>query len=259
MSKTVIVIPSRYASTRLPGKPLAQIAGQTMLQRVIGQTKIVKNVDQVIVATDDQRIYDHAVEAGATAMMTPESCANGTERCLAAVQQMDEKPDIIINRQGDAPLIPASVVQALVDVMQKNPDLDIATPAIHLTPELYEKMLEESRSGQAGGTTVTFNKDHWALYFSKTVIPFVRKKIDPLPVYKHLGVYAYRYSALEKFVSLPQSALEQVEGLEQLRALENGMPIKVVPVDIGKRRIWSVDNPDDVKMVEKIITEDGEL
>jgi 3-deoxy-manno-octulosonate cytidylyltransferase (CMP-KDO synthetase) len=255
--KTVIVVPARFGSTRLPGKPLALIAGKSLLQRTWSIAKAVQNVDAVYVATDDERVADHARSFGADVKMTPVECENGTERTLAAVK--NDKPDIILNLQGDAPLTPPWIIQALLDAMQTDASIQLATPAAPITIEQYKKMQDLKAQGIVGGTMVTFDKNYNALYFSKGLIPFLRNTNTPPPLYKHIGLYCYRYPLLEKYLTLEPTPLEIVEGLEQLRVLENGIPIKIVPVDYRGRTAWSVDSPEDIPIVEKILAEEGEL
>jgi 3-deoxy-manno-octulosonate cytidylyltransferase (CMP-KDO synthetase) len=197
--------------------------------------------------------------------MTPETCENGTERCYAALVLRKEIPDIVINLQGDAVLTPPHVIDALIKSLEQGVHLEIATIASRISIAHYEKLLRQKSTGQSGGTLVTFAQDGKALYFSKSIIPHVRgltKYKDDnmlLPVFRHIGLYGYRWNALAKLVSLKPSPLEQVEGLEQLRALENGMHIQVVEVDYGGRTHWAVDSPEDAKLVEKIILAEGEL
>jgi 3-deoxy-manno-octulosonate cytidylyltransferase (CMP-KDO synthetase) len=261
----VIVIPARYGSTRFPGKPLAPILGKSLLERTWSIARAVHGVDAVYVATDDERIARHATGFGAQVVMTAETCTNGTERCLSALQIRKEKPDIVINLQGDAVLTPPQVIEPLVRALVEYPEIEIATNATRLTVEVYEKLAQQKSAGQAGGTLVTFDQSGKALYFSKTIIPFVRN-IDeyrdgkrPLPVFRHIGLYGYRFQALERLASLKPTPLEQIEGLEQLRALENGMHIQVIEVDYEGRTHWSVDSPEDAELVTKIILTEGEL
>jgi 3-deoxy-manno-octulosonate cytidylyltransferase (CMP-KDO synthetase) len=255
---TVIVIPARFGSTRLPGKPLALIAGKSLLYRTWCIAKAVQRVDKVYIATDDQRIADHAASFGADVKMTPGECENGTERTLAAIK--NDPADIILNLQGDAPLTPPWIIQALLDAMQADAHIQLATPAAQITLEQYKKMQDLKSKGIVGGTLVTFDKNYNALYFSKSMIPFLRNTTtENLPIYKHIGLYCYRRTLLEKYVTLAPTPLETIEGLEQLRILENGIPIKVVPVDYRGRTAWSVDSAEDISMVEKILLEEGEL
>jgi 3-deoxy-manno-octulosonate cytidylyltransferase (CMP-KDO synthetase) len=258
-ASTAIIIPARYGSSRFPGKPLAPIAGVPMLERVHRIAASVSGVSRVCVATDDSRIANLVRGFGGEAVMTPESCRNGTERVLAAIQSMDAPPEIVLNLQGDAVLTPPWILSALVEAMQADAALPMATPAVRLNRQQYEDLVASKASGQAGGTTVTFDHNYKALYFSKRVIPFIRGENDNPPVYRHIGLYAYRRATLERLCQLEPGPLEQVEQLEQLRALENGIPIKVVEVDYRGRTHWSVDAPDDVTMAETLIAREGEL
>jgi 3-deoxy-manno-octulosonate cytidylyltransferase (CMP-KDO synthetase) len=261
----VIIIPARYGSTRFPGKPLAPILGLSLLERTWRIAKAVTGIDEVYVATDDERIQEHVENFGGQAVMTPPSCGNGTERALACLESRGIEPDVIVNLQGDAVLTPPSVIQPLVDCLLSDSTIEIATPATRMSFEAYEKLLAQKSTGTAGGTLVTFDKNFRALYFSKSIIPYIRNPKDfvdrpnQFPVYRHIGLYGYRLAALKKYVSLPTSHLETAEGLEQLRALENGMNIRVVEVDYEGRTHWSVDSPEDAKLVEQIILKEGEL
>ena len=258
---TIIIIPARYGSTRFPGKPLHMIAGKSMLERMWRIAKAIERVDQVYITTEDSRIIDHAEEFGAKALLTPESCRNGTERCHALISQLDAPPDVIINLQGDAVLSPPWILQALVDAFSDHPDLAMATPAVRLTWEQATSLGKAKQTTPASGTLVTFDHAHQALYFSKLMIPFVRQPNleSCCPYFRHIGLYGYKASILERLISLPPSPLEQAESLEQLRALENGIPIHVVEVDYQGRSHWSVDSPEDVKIVEDLIAQEGEL
>lgn len=254
-----VVIPSRYGSTRFPGKPLHAIAGVTMVRRVWATARAAEGVDRVIVATDDARIFDHVQAFGGEAVMTPETCRNGTERARVAADGLARTPDIVINLQGDAPLTPPWIIAAVSRVLREDPELPIATPAVQMAGETLSKFVAAKDAGEVGGTTVTFDRQGDALYFSKRVIPFVRGSLEGAPVYKHIGLYGYRIEALRQFSDWPMGVFEAAEQLEQLRALENGMPIRVVITDYRGRTPWSVDSPSDAEMVEAIIAEEGEL
>lgn len=257
---TAIIIPARYASSRFPGKPMALIQGKSLLYRTWAIAKAVQQVDEVYIATDDERIVEHANQFGAKTIMTPLSCINGTERALAAAEQINPRPSIVLNLQGDAVLTPPWVIQSLLDTMLDNPEIGFATTATQLSLEQYNIMAASKSNGRVGGTTVVFDKNNNALYFSKCMIPFLRdKSAAALPIYRHIGLYVYRYATLKHYLTLEPSVLEITEGLEQLRALENGIPIKVVVVDYQGRSHWSVDSLDDVAVVENIIQQEGEL
>lgn len=258
--KTVIVIPARYGSTRFPGKPLKPVKGKSLLERTINIAKAVQHVEDVFVATDDDRIATHAKELGAKAVMTSEKCENGTERVWEAIQNIGYKPDAIINLQGDAVLTPPWIIQSVVDALMSDPSVQLATPATQLTWEQYDKLADSKANGAAGGTTVTFDVNFNALYFSKSLIPYLRDKSQPLPpVFRHIGLYGYRYDCLQRYLQLKPTPLESSEKLEQLRALENGIPIKVVLVDYKGRSHWAIDSPEDVIVAESIIEKEGEL
>jgi len=258
---TTIVIPARYGSSRFPGKPLALIAGKSLLERVWRLAVAVPGVNRVMVATDDSRIAEHVASFGGTCVMTSPDCVNGSERVWEAVQTLDARPEIIVNVQGDAVLMPPWIIGAIVEEMKLDPSVNIATPAAQLSRAQYEAMVSTKHAGVVSGTTVTFSQSRDALYFSKTIIPFIRTSPEGemSPVYQHIGVYAYRWEALRKYIELPMGRLEQVEQLEQLRALEHGIPIRVVEVSLRDRTMWSVDNPEDVARVTEIIRAEGEL
>ncbi|MEM6674292.1 MAG: 3-deoxy-manno-octulosonate cytidylyltransferase [Planctomycetota bacterium] len=257
--KCTVVIPSRYGSTRFPGKPLADVAGRSLVRRVHEIAAAARGVDRVVVATDDERIAEHVRGFGGEAVMTPASCRNGTERAHAAAGMLDERPDAVVNLQGDAVLTPPWVLEAVVDELRRSPDAPIVTPAARLDADSLRLLREAKAAGEVGGTTVVFDAHGDALYFSKAVLPYVRDPKGGAPTFRHVGLYGYRIDALERFVALPPSALELTEGLEQLRALENGMRIRVVEVDYRGRRHLAIDSSEDLVRVEALLAEDGEL
>lgn len=260
--KNIIIIPARYHSTRLPGKPLVQIKGKSMINRVWKLAKSAQNIDDVFIATDDHRIQEHAQSFGAKVIMTESNLPTGTDRVHNAVEQLSQNPEIIINLQGDAALTPPWIIQNLIDTLVNDTNVQMATLATQLSWDAYDHLVKSKSTSKSSGTTVTFDKNHDALYFSKSIIPFVRNrdnKNSMSPVFKHIGIYGYRLHALQKFVSLEQTPLEKVESLEQLRMLENGIKVKVAVADLKGRTMWSVDSPEDVKTVEEIIDQQGEL
>ena len=259
--ETIVVIPARLSSSRYPGKPLAVVAGKSLISRVWNLARAVPGVSGVYVATDSEEIAKHVVAFGGDVIMTSLACRNGSERVNEAVASLSKAPSVVINLQGDAVLMPPWVIEALVLEMQSDSKVQIATPATRLTKEQYESMVAFKAKGIVSGTTVTFSKTREALYFSKGVIPFIREwpTSGECPIFQHIGVYAYRRDALSRYVELPIGPLEAVEQLEQLRALENGIPIRVVDVGLRGRTIWSIDNPEDVMRVEQIIGLEGEL
>ena len=254
--RTVVVIPARWGSTRFPGKPLAPVAGVSMAQRVWALARAAKDVDSVCIATDDARIAEAAAAFGAEAVMTPAECRNGTERAHAAAQAMDSPPDVIVNLQGDAVLTPPWVIAAVANAFA-DPEVRIATPAVALSDGQLAALEAHKKDSPASGTTVVLDNRSNALYFSKAIIPF--RRTDAAPVHRHVGIYGYRRETLAGLVDLPEGTLEKTEGLEQLRALENGIPIRVVPVDYAGRTHWSVDSPADLAAAEDLIAREGEL
>lgn len=258
--KTVILIPARYASTRYPGKPLAELtladgSRKSLIQMSYEAAKQVNGVDAVYVATDDARIKVAAEAFGADVIMTSEDCANGTERCANALERAGLESDIVVNLQGDAPLTPPWFVEALIEEVKRDPEVGMATPVLRCDAETYAHFTEDRRNGRVGGTTAVFNRNNDALYFSKEVVPFVDpgKLPDPIPVFHHVGVYAYRPDALSAYGSWESGPLEKLEGLEQLRFLENGQPIRCVEVDGKGRVFWELNNPEDVARIESVL------
>lgn len=240
-SKCAVIIPARYASTRFPGKPLAILAGKPMIRHVCEKAAASK-AGITVVATDDRRIAD-AVEAfGGKAVMTSPSHPSGTDRIAEALGKLGGEYDLVINVQGDEPLIPTSVIDELIDAMRADPALPMATVAV---PGNRATMTENN-------VKVVFGSDGNALYFSRSMIPFLRSGGVECGVWLHWGIYAYRRSALEKFVSLPPGRLENAEKLEQLRALENGIAIKVVTSNLQS---IGVDTPEDLAAAEKRLRE----
>lgn len=253
-----IVIPARYASSRFPGKPLHPVAGSPMIERVWRIARAVRHASRTVVATEDERILAHARSFGAEAIMTSPDCTNGTERVHDAVKRAAISEEIILNLQGDALLTPPWVLDAMIDEMIIDKAPDIVTPAVKLQGAALDEFLVQKKITPSSGTTVVFDLKKDALYFSKAVIPHLRKQ-GHAAIYRHIGLYGYRKTALSQYVSLSASPLEQTEGLEQLRALENGMKIRVAVVDYRGRTHWSIDAPEDVAVAEKIIEREGEL
>ena len=262
--KTVIIIPARYASTRYPGKPLVELtlpdgSRQSLIELSWRAACRVGGVDAVYVATDDTRIADAARGFGAAVIMTSDTCRNGTERCAEAVVNAGLDADLIVNLQGDAPLTPHWFVEDLMAAMKTDTAAQMATPVLRLDRLTYGHFTTDRKHNRVGGTTAVFDKNHHALYFSKEVLPFmdIAKWPDdaPLPVYHHVGVYAYRPQALQNYMAWDESTLEQLEGLEQLRFLANGETVKCVEVDGRGRVFWELNNPEDVARIESVIGE----
>jgi 3-deoxy-manno-octulosonate cytidylyltransferase (CMP-KDO synthetase) len=257
--KTCIVIPARYDSKRFPGKPLhAVIGGKTLIERVWRIAAAVKGVAGVYIATDSERIADHVRGFGGISLMTPADVPSGTDRVHAALAQMSADIQAVVNLQGDVPLTPPWVVQALVDEISQADGPPIATPAVELTPDQVQALETAKLTAPSSGTTVVTDVSGHALYFSKYILPF-RRDAYPAPVLRHIGLYAYRRDALARLIAIPPTMLEKAEGLEQLRALESGIPIKVVKVDYRGRTHHSIDHPNDVAIAEAILLREGEF
>jgi 3-deoxy-manno-octulosonate cytidylyltransferase (CMP-KDO synthetase) len=253
-----IVIPARYGSSRLKGKPMIEIAGVSLLERVWRIARASRGVTRVVVATEDERVAAFAAGFGAEAVLTSEACSNGTERVAEAIVAAGITEDAVINLQGDAVLTPPWVLEALIEEFASPVPFDIVTPAVRLDDKAVADLKEHKRAAPSSGTTVTFDLRRNALYFSKQIIPYVRTP-GFAAVHRHIGLYGYRRDSLARYVALPPSPLEQTEGLEQLRALENGMTVRVVVVDYRGRTHASVDTPEDVAVVERLIAAEGEL
>jgi 3-deoxy-manno-octulosonate cytidylyltransferase (CMP-KDO synthetase) len=264
-AKTLIVIPARYASTRYPGKPLATLTGasgtaKSLVQRSWEAAQQVSGIARVVVATDDDRIAEACRVFGAEVVMTPESCANGTERCAAALEALQEEYDVVVNLQGDAPLTPAWFVEDLVAGLVADEAAEVATPVLRADGRALNGFLEDRRNGRVGGTTAVFDRSGSALYFSKEVIPFTSEQYEPTaptPVFHHVGVYAYRPGALADYLTWPGGPLEELEGLEQLRFLENAARVLCVEVAARGRQFWELNNPEDIPRIEAMMAEMG--
>jgi 3-deoxy-manno-octulosonate cytidylyltransferase (CMP-KDO synthetase) len=266
---TAIIIPARYGSTRLSGKPLALIQGQTMLSRVVAIARNAANHQaqtSVYVATDDARIQAHCEELGVTCILTSADAASGTDRAAEAVAQLNQRPDFILNFQGDAPLTPPDFLIRMIESFRAAP-CDVVTPVTQLTWAELEGLKESKRTTPLSGTCAVFNPSNGeAFWFSKQIIPAIRneaalKAASPLsPVYRHIGLYGYSYDMLLAYGGLPVGAYETLEGLEQLRILEHGYRIRCVPVAYaGRANMSGVDSPEDIVRAEALIEQHGEL
>lgn len=249
--KFVGIIPARYASTRFPGKPLAMLGGKTVIQRVYEQVKDC--FDYLYVATDDERIASCVNEFGGKYVMTSPDCKNGTERCLDAYKNLNLQCDVIVNIQGDEPFIQRKQVDALMACFD-SAETDIATLV-----KPFEKADGLERLECPNSPKVIMNADGFAIYFSRSVIPYLRgvekeQWLDNHVFYKHLGIYAYRTDVLKEITVLEQSPLEKVESLEQLRWLENGYKIKVGITDI---ETIGIDTPEDLERAKKFAASIG--
>ncbi len=237
---TIAIIPSRYGSSRFEGKPLALVAGKTMIQRVYEQAQKSKAVSKTVVATDDDRIFS-AVEAfGGQAVMTSDTCRSGTDRVAETTKILNLEPDeIIINIQGDQPVFNPLTIDEMISPFADDPGLVMSTLAF--------KIKDKREITDPKDVKVTFDNNGFALYFSRAQIPFPRDRETKADFYKHLGFYAYKKSFLDKLVALPTGTCEHIEKLEQLRVLEFGFRIKVV---ITKYDSPEIDLPCDIKRIE---------
>lgn len=257
----LVVVPARFASTRYPGKPLVALKGasgvsKTLIERSWLAATMVTGVSRVVVATDDHRICRAAEGFGADVVMTSESCANGTERCAEVISSISEDYEIVVNLQGDAPLTPHWFVETLIAELQSNQNADLATPVLQCDGQTLDSLKSDRKADRVGGTTAVFGADRSALYFSKEVIPFsneVYDPSDPTPVFHHVGVYAYRSKTLLEYPDWPVGPLERLEGLEQLRFLENGRRAVCVEVAARGREFWELNNPEDVEKIETMM------
>src|SRR3954447_19432343 len=260
----VILIPARYQSSRYPGKPLVRLKGASgtpkpLIQRTVEAARRVRGVSGVFVVTDDERIANACAPAKVGVIMTSPECRNGTERCAEALPSLHE-PDLVINFQGDALLTPPSFVEALIAHMEQDRGAQVATPAIRLRREEVEVLEVEEQAGRVGGTTVVTGSAGRALYFSKRLIPHLpdwAREAELTPVKLHVGVYAYRPAALQQYIDSPVSELERLEGLEQLRFLDIGVPVAVVEVDPPPYALRELNNPEDVAPIEKALAQAG--
>ncbi|QIZ82677.1 3-deoxy-manno-octulosonate cytidylyltransferase (CMP-KDO synthetase) [Thalassovita gelatinovora] len=259
--KTVILIPARYASTRYPGKPLAELTlpsgeKKSLIRLSWEAANRVKGVAEVHVVTDDDRIRDHAKSFGASVIMTSAQAENGTARCAEALDKGDVEADLVINLQGDAPLTPEWFVEDLIDAMTADEAAQVATPVLQCDALTYGHFIEDRKAGRVGGTTAVFDARGHALYFSKEVLPYIDPGKAPatdIPVYHHVGVYAYRPAALRAYRSWPVSQLETLEGLEQLRFLVNDTTVRCVIVEGRGRVFWELNNPEDVPRINSVL------
>ncbi len=261
----LLVIPARYASTRYPGKPLVELRGasgvpRSLIRRSWDAARAVEGVDRVVIATDDDRIADAAAGFGAEVVMTSENCRNGTARCAAVAEALGPDHDIVVNLQGDAPLTPPWFVTALVEAMEADPGVPVATPVLRCDATALAGFLEDRRNGRVGATTAVFDRHGRALYFSKEVIPHVGRPLGPyeaIPVFHHVGVYAYRRAPLLAYAGWTAGPLETWEGLEQLGFMENGVPVHCVEVAARGHAFWELNNPSDVPRIEDILRSTG--
>lgn len=245
MTKILGIIPARYASSRFPGKPLVDIKGKSMLQRVYEQAKKSKLLNDVVIATDDERIFNHALSFKARTIMTAENHPSGTDRAYEAFLKAGSEWDYVINIQGDEPFIDPGQVDLLCNICDGKTELATLMIKCNSHDVLFDK----------GEVKITLNKNNEALYFSRMVIPFI-KGVDEkewhkhFNYFRHVGMYAYRKDVLEKITKLEPSSLEKAESLEQLRWLENGFKIKCAETKFDSH---CIDTPEDIEKVIRLM------
>ncbi|WP_353683827.1 3-deoxy-manno-octulosonate cytidylyltransferase [Thermodesulfovibrio sp. 3907-1M] len=250
-----IIIPARFASTRFPGKPLAPLKNKPIIQHVYEKAKASRLVDDVFVATDDERIFQCVTAFGGKVIMTSKMHPSGTDRIAEAVDILIKdgynlkNESIVINLQGDEPLIKPQMIDQLVNLMKES------SCANQFIGTLAKKIENEREFQNPNTVKVVFDETGYALYFSRCPIPFNREKyLKGISgndfMYKHIGVYGYTLELLKNFVKLPQSRLEKIEALEQLRALENGIKIKIAITEYDS---FGIDTPEDLEVAEKCL------
>ncbi len=241
--KSVVIIPARYQSTRFEGKPLATICGKPMIQRVFENSIKAEKISRVVVATDDDRIAKAVRAFGGEVIMTSDQNRSGTDRVAEAAEKMGlSSKDIVVNVQGDQPLIDPICLNEVVRPFSDDPEITMSTLAF--------KIVNQEEITDPKHVKVTFDQNGFALYFSRSPIPFGRDRSVDFDTYKHLGIYAYTKQYLDIFRNLPEGRLEQIEKLEQLRALEHGHKIMVI---LTENDSPEVDHVEDIERIEKIL------
>ncbi|MBQ7559939.1 MAG: 3-deoxy-manno-octulosonate cytidylyltransferase [Synergistaceae bacterium] len=239
MSKKILgIIPARYASTRFPGKPLADICGKSMIQRVYERALKSKSLCGVLIATDDEKIFNAVKNFGGQAVMTDSNLPNGTARCEQAAKIYNENIDAVINIQGDEPLLDPLMIDEVAELLN---ECECATLCSELDSDFNNPNIVK----------VVMSQNNYALYFSRSLIPYERNKLI-LPIYQHIGIYGYSFEFLKKYVTLPPTPLSEAESLEQLKILEHGYKIKI-KVTKSKNKSLGVDTPEDLERVREII------
>ncbi len=235
MKKGIAVIPARYHSTRFPGKPLALLKGKPLIQHVWEKASRAKNIEKLLVATDHEEIFKKIKEFGGECVFTSPHHKSGTDRVAEVVKEMDF--EIIVNVQGDEPMIEPVLIDRTVEVLN-----DVEVPMT----SIYEVWEDDKAFFNPNIVKVVLDKDSFAIYFSRSPIPYSK---DSGKFFRHIGIYGYKKDTLLKLISLPQSNLEIREGLEQLRAIENGIKIKMIKSD---KKTMGVDTPEDLEKIERI-------
>ncbi|WP_277980513.1 3-deoxy-manno-octulosonate cytidylyltransferase [Sphingomonas phyllosphaerae] len=264
--RDLIVVPARYGSTRLPGKPLRTIAGRTLLERVAqvaAAAAALAGACDMVVATDDEPVADHARALGHEVAMTAAAIESGSGRAYAAACQRAAPPGIVVNLQGDAPFVPPALVAALLAAARRSTAACV-TPVVRLDWAALDRLRAHKRDSPFSGTTCVRGDDGDALWFSKAILPAIRDEAElraagPLsPVYRHLGLYAYRLAALARFEAAAPGCYERLEGLEQLRFLELGMTVHTIVADPPAHSMSGIDTAADVALAEELIRRHGD-
>ena len=259
-----IIIPARYNSSRFPGKPLTKLKLKNDITKPLVQltweaAKRVQGINNIFIATDNLEIKKTAENFGAEVIMTSSDCENGTARCAEAIEIKNIQDEIIINFQGDAPLTPTIFVEMLIKTMKSNNEIQVATPVLQCDESHFSQLIDDRKNGRVGATTVVFDNNKDALYFSKEVIPYLNKKHmkknNFLPVYNHVGVYAYKKNTLTKYRCWQETHLEKLEGLEQLRFLANSEKIRCGIIKNKNYLLWELNNPSDKKIIETMLSQ----
>ena len=262
----LIVIPARFGSTRLEGKPLLPIAGRMLIERVaavaMAAARLLGDTD-VVVATDDTRIADAVARLGLEVAMTSPAISSGSSRALAAMQRMGRPYGLVVNLQGDAPFTSPHHIVEIVRAAREN-GADATTPVVQLDWLRLDALRTHKQTAPSSGTTCITAPDGRALWFSKQILPFIRDESalrqhsGLSPVLQHIGLYCYRPAALEAFEAAPQSYYERLESLEQLRLIELGLDIRAVVVPPARLTMSGIDSPADVERAERLIAEFGD-
>lgn len=250
--RSLVIIPAREGSVRYPGKPLAPLTSRSGVTRPLVEwvwhaACRAADPGDVVVATDSRAIADAVAGFGGSAVMTSSAARNGTERCAEAYALLRREADVVVNLQGDNPLVPPSYIAALLAAFA-DPAVQVATPYVRCDPTMSARLRGDYAAGRIGGTCVTLRQDGTALAFSKAPIPHGAELLN-----LHIGLYAYRPEALAGYAALPVSALELAEGLEQLRLLDAGLPVHLAEVALPEGGLWEVNNPADVPLVEALL------
>ena len=263
--QALIVIPARWGSTRLPGKPLAELAGKTLLQRAaeIGAIAASRRAGiEMVIATDDARVADHGRASGHRVVMTETQLANGTARALAAARAMARPPAFVVNLQGDNPFTPPATLLAVIDALVAG--ATVATPVVALDWDGLDRLRRHKRQSPFSGTTCVRDAAGRALWFSKQIIPAIRDEADERarsalsPVFRHIGLYGYTLDALEAFCAAPIARYERLEGLEQLRFLELGIAVQTVLVAPHPLSMTGIDTARDLDAARTLLATHGE-